>query len=84
MKNEFAKLFNVLDHQVLITKNHIQEDDKYLFKIKTNIDSKEFKLTFGCNTKEEINKEFFQFDNNKAALFVELFKEHPDLKQPRS
>ena len=76
MKNEFAKLFTILNYQVLITKNNIKSNNKYLYSIQTCIEKKEFKLTFACNTIQDLNKEFLLFDKEKAELFINLLKEY--------
>jgi hypothetical protein len=73
MNNQFAKLFNVLNHQVLVTKNNGTQGDKFVFNVRSHTGNKEFKLTFACDTIKDLNQEFNLFDQAKAELFFELF-----------
>jgi len=76
MNNKFAKLFNVLNHQILVTKNHGTEGNKFVFNVRSHTRNKEFNLTFACDTIKDLNQEFDLFDQAKAELFYELFTKH--------
>ena len=71
MNNQFAKLFEVGNHQVLVTNSNETQNGKFIFKVETHINENEFKLKFGFDTKKEIEEEFLSFDESQAVELID-------------
>lgn len=76
MKHEFAKLFIVDDHQVLITKEYDTEDERYLLKVESQHEGCSFAARMGYNSLEDRDRHFEKQDQNHVEkIYNSMFKD---------
>lgn len=70
MKHTFAKIIELDNHQVLVTKDFNSETDKYEVTITTHLDGVAPSATLGFATEEKAHECWNQFDQDQAEAFV--------------
>ena len=69
MENTFAKLFDVNDYQVLVTKHLDSTKEIYFLNFRTQIKNQLHKISFGFDTEAEINAEYNDYGITDAIIF---------------
>lgn len=72
MKIVFAKLFELGNHQVLITKE--EEDSGYYIAQSTEIESGRAILTIGFEKEEKRNEQFDRYSETEAMKFINVIE----------
>lgn len=71
MKNNFAKIIQLEHHQVLVTKEGYNEDEKaFEVKIRTFHNGVSVGFTIGNKSEERINKSFESYSEEQAVGFI--------------
>jgi hypothetical protein len=74
MKNQFAKLFELDNHQVLVTKNYDQDEtgkDVFLMEVSTSLNSIQPTMKAHYPTEEKRDQQFEKYDKHNAQKFLE-------------
>lgn len=71
MNETFAKLFNINNYQVLVTKIYDQSSKKHYLTFQTKINNEQLRIKIAFDTEEEINTEYDSYDIIQAIIFRE-------------
>lgn len=74
MKSIFAKIIELKDYQVLVTKEYEPEEDIYKVVMKTSFEDFEPEMKMGFKSQESCDKYFEKFDETDAELFISDMK----------
>lgn len=75
MKMEkFARIIELESHQVLLTKDYDDDEDKYKLSVRIDINDVACRASWTCETEEEVNKKLESFDVELAFKLYEKFK----------
>jgi len=69
MNNKFAKLFDVGNNQVLLTKDYNEESEKYEIKISASISDIRYSVSLGFNSENSRNEGFDNYNEENAERF---------------
>ena len=69
MNNKFAKLFDVGNDQVLLTKDYNEESEEYEIKISTSISDIRCSVKLGFKSEDSRNKGFDNYNEENAKHF---------------
>lgn len=65
----FAKLFQLQDGQVLVTKSYNDEEDRYNLTFRTDVEGLTIEVTAKYTTEESVRKELDNFSEESAFNF---------------
>lgn len=77
MKNQFAKLFEFKNHQVLLTKDYDCDEngaDEFLMNVSTALDSVQPAMKLSYKTEGERDAQFEKYTRESAKKFLDQMK----------
>lgn len=76
MSEKFAKLYNINNYQVLVTKGYSKKSKKYYLALETKINNEQLKIIIDFDSKEEIDSEYNACTITEAIIFRETTRSY--------